>query len=127
MKTTGKDIMMICKGHFNHDKYKNTKDAIDGYYRKLYRITKEVVPELSYYLTLKFLISDCAREFITKNTYNDFLCNVFLDFMKTNHESSEDVYKSLFDKMTEWISSIRVRDKNNNWIIDLSDYDGEVI
>lgn len=123
MKTTGKDIMMICKGHFNHKKYKTVKNALEAYYRKEYRIVKEVVPDLTFFSLFSFLIKDCIKEIITVNNLNAFFENVISKVILNNFNGNNHEYA--FNTVVNWLASIKVKDQNDNWIIDLSDYDSD--
>lgn len=125
MKSTEKDVLMICKGHYDHRKYKTIKEALDEYYRKNYRVSKEIVPELSYHLIVNFFLNECIKTFITTDTISCFLYKIILEETleeKIKDNVSTEFYKILYYRIVKWLSSLRVMDKHDNWIIDLSDY-----
>lgn len=62
MRTTEKDILMICKGHYD-SKYNSLEEALDAYYREHYCFSKEEMPTLSYKFMLSLLFNRCVEVF----------------------------------------------------------------
>ena len=129
MKTTEKDILMICKGYYNSGKYNSIEEALDGYYRKHYNISKERLPELSHEFMLSLWFNDCVRTFLQPDTITSFWKQVIVlpafeekDFINVN--GCTYFYDVLFYRIVTWLALLDVRDKDGNWKIDLSDYEG---
>lgn len=62
---------------------------------------------------------------ITTDTMSCFLYKIILEETleeKIKDNVSTEFYKILYYRIVKWLSSLRVIDKHDNWIIDLSDY-----
>lgn len=77
MKTTEKDILMICKGHYNKEKYKTIEEALDAYYRREYLVPKEDLPRLSHRMMINLWFEQCIKAFLIPEKINEF-CHFIL-------------------------------------------------
>ena len=127
MKTTEKDILMICKGRYD-DKYNSLEAALNAYYREHYTYSKEEVPTLSYKFMLQVWFYRCVEVFLQPDTMKSFYFYVIRDehhkekrFL--NENGCTEFYEVLFHRISTWLCLLQVKDDNGNWIIDLSDYE----
>lgn len=132
MRTTEKDILMIVKGHYNHNKYKSLEKALDGYYRKHYGISKKELPVLSHRFMLTLWFNDCVKEFLIPETIQSFWRYViqektFKEKYWFNENDCTEFYEVLYHRIVKWLHLLKVRDDDGNYLIDLSDYEGNVI
>jgi hypothetical protein len=136
-RTTEKDILMICKGHCDKEKYKNLEEALDAYYRKYYGVPKKQLPYLSHKFVYDLWLKECVREFLIPEKKEEFIWNVLIeeslkerDFLGKNcfgEEPVTDFYDVMYYRITKWLAMMKVKDHQGNWIIDLSGYEGNVI
>lgn len=127
MRTTEKDILMICKGHYS-DKYKTLEEALGAYYRKHYSFPKEKIPTLSYKFMLSLWFNNCVKEFLQPDTMHSFWLYVikeeaYQEKRWMNENGCTEFYEVLYHRIVTWLVLLDVRDKNGNWKIDLSDYE----
>ena len=137
MRTTEKDILMICKGHYDKEKHKNLEEALDAYYREHYGITKESLPNLSHKFIYDLWLKECVRTFLTPEKKGEFLCYIIIEealaeknFLGKNcfgKAPATDFYDVMYYRIIRWLQLMAVRDKNGKVLVDLSDYDGNVI
>ena len=128
MRTTEKDILMICKGRYNHDKHENFEAALDAYYREHYLISKEDLPILSHKFLLTLWFNDCVKAFLKPETMNSFWFHVIHNESMAekcflNEDGCTEFYDVMYHRIVTWLTLLQVRDENGNWIIDLSDYE----
>lgn len=128
MRTTEKDILMICKGHYDKDKHEDLESALDAYYRKYYCVSKEEIPVLSYKFMLKLWLNSCVEAFLQPDTIRSFWHYViveeaFAEKRFLNENGCTEFYEVLYHRIVKWLILLSVRDKDGNWKIDLSDYD----
>lgn len=133
MRTTEKDILMICKGHYNKEIHKNLDEAMDAYYRKHYLVPKEQLPVLTHKFIYSLWLKECIRVFLTPEKKGEFLRCVVIeeswhekDFLGKNLYGDPpvtDFYDVMYYRVVSWLSGMQVRDEKGNWIIDLSDYE----
>ena len=126
MRTTEKDILLICKGHYDN-KYKNLEEALDAYYRKHYCISKEKMPVLSYKFMLSLWFNRCVEVFLQPDTIRSFWFYVIVDenFAEKrflNEKGCTEFYEVLYHRIVTWLMLLDVKDEDGNWKIDLSDY-----
>lgn len=129
MRTTEKDILMICKGHYDHDKYETLETALNAYYAKHYRYPGEDVKPLSYRFMLQLWFNNCVETFLQPDTIRSFWRNVIVEeaFQEKrflNENGCTEFYEVLYHRIVTWLILLDVRDKDGNWKIDLSDYEG---
>lgn len=120
---------MICKGHYNQDKYENLESALDAYYREHYGVSKEHIPVLSYKFMLQLWFYRCIEEFLKPDTMRSFLYYViieenFAEKRFLNENGCTEFYEVLYHRIVTWLTLLDVKNDDGNWKIDLSDYDG---
>lgn len=127
MKTTEKDILMLCKEHYDHDKYKTLEEAMLAYYNKHYRYEENKADAISYKFIVTLWINACIKTFLNPETQNSYL--LYVVNQESIHErnlrdskDAVDYYEAFFYRAVTWLCLLDVRDKDKNWIIDLSDY-----
>lgn len=127
MRTTEKDILWLCKGNYDTEKYPRLEDALDFYYRKYYDVSKEYIPELSYEFMIDLWMSSCVNIFLNEKTKNSFMYYVIRNkSFKEKYEigcknKCKDFYEVLFWRIVLWMRLLQVKNEEN-WIIDLSEY-----
>lgn len=134
MKTTEKDILMICKGYYDKEQHESLEEALDAYYRREYDVLKDELPELSYEFMFSLWCKPCIREFLIPEKIGEFYHNMiaeesfpeknYLGVNCFNKEPAKEFYEVMFHRFVKWVNCMRIRDKDGNWIIDLSDYAG---
>lgn len=137
MRTTEKDILMICKGHYDKEMHKNLEEALDAYYREHYNVSKESLPELSHKFIYNLWLKECVRTFLTpekKAEFHHYVINeeslAEMDFHDNNifgNEPAKDFYDVMYYRIIRWLTLMQVIDKHGKDLIDLSDYKGNVI
>ena len=59
-----KDIIWICKGHYDHDLYENELAALEAFYHLSYspdiKLTEELANEVFLYPTFDYIVRSCA-------------------------------------------------------------------
>jgi len=129
MRTTEKDILMICKGRYNKEKHENLEAALDAYYRKHYEIPKEELPVLSHEFMMRLWFNRCVETFLQADTIRSFWYYVIVEKAYEekrylNQDGCTEFYEVLYHRIVTWLQLLDVRDENGNWKIDLSDYEG---
>ena len=132
MKTKEKDILMICKGYYDHEKHKTLEEALDSYYRKHYGISKEEIPVLTHRFMLSLWFNNCVKEFLTPETIRSFWWYViseeaFQEKRWLNENGCTEFYEVLYHRIVKWLIFLNLKDDEGNWIIDGSDYKKEYI
>jgi len=132
MKTVEKDILMLCKGRYDHKKYQNLEEALDAYYRREYNVSKEDLPVLSYRFMVELWFQKCILRFLTPEGIRVFYWNVFgeesfAERGQKRKESCTEFYEVLYHRLVKWLTLLPVRDADGNWLIDVSEYRGNVI
>lgn len=127
MKSTAKDILRICKGHYDSEKYDSVEAALDAYYRVHYGVSKERMPVLSPKFMVELWLVPCVKTFVTPENFTGF-CSTVLEgrFGIATQPEQNGFYEVLFDRLVLWLYGLPVR-KGDEWIIDLSEYEGNVI
>ena len=133
MKSEQKDILLICKGHYDEAKYGSIEEALLAYYQKYY---DEDTTEISYRLIFDCWLKPCIFYFLDPlnakpEDLRKFIGAIIFNesgYEKTKwlHEEKDtydEFYKTLCHRLFEWLYTVRVKDNNNNWLVDLSDYD----
>lgn len=111
MKTTAKDVILICKGWYDKEKYPTVLDALKQYYRINY--SSEYEECLDYNWILNIVLLDTMRE-IAENypdrligfvnnylIYNGILCG--MDIYNNNY-----AYQ-LFHRIVNFLGNLRLR------------------
>lgn len=127
---TCKDILMICKGYFS-DEFKSVEEALLSYYNKYYYAYE--AKSLSYEQIINLWFRECAYEFVNPSNYRNFISEVIykqsveecglLGISVNGNRKATDFYEVLYYRMKSWLNSLRIRDDNGDWIIDLSAYE----
>lgn len=131
MKNTENDILMICKGHYDK-KYKTLEEALDAYYRKYYCISKEHIPFLTHRFMLQLWFNRCVEVFLTPDRIRSFWHNVIVEEAYQekrwlNEDGCTEFYEVLYHRIVKWLILLPTKDKEGNWLIDVSDYTEDVI
>jgi len=119
-RTHGKDIMLVCKGWYDKEKYKTTKDALIAYYHKHYGC-EDIIPDYGF-----------LNEILLKTTINELLCerykNSFVDYLfkpyvfGTFNRKGLTYEEELYYRITEFISNLRVKEDDDTVLIDTNAY-----
>jgi|GEM_PF-5921665 len=121
MKTTKTDILRICKGHYNQEKYNSPYEALRAYQIKYTGCEPEHINEqavLSFFYAIEvdsFLQSYHYKEMIKDRLIHDYEMSLY------NYANFEISYKYMVELYIRQLSMIQVKE-GENWIIDLSDY-----
>lgn len=123
MKSTAKDVILLCKGWYDKNKYETILDALKEYYRKNY--TNNLEDCLNEKFILRIILIEVMREIAT--CYSDrliYFVNQYLIYGKTiympNPENIEYDHQ-LFYRITNFLANLNMHsDKLTN--IDTSDY-----
>jgi hypothetical protein len=129
MKSKETDILMICKGHYNKDKHTSVYDALKAYQCEYTGSEEKYMPDSSIF---NFILDTAEKFFrpidwkwlITENFVHD-MDMARTGLLKNIYPESEIKlsYKYLIDSIRSRLCMLPVRDFNNEWTIDLSDYD----
>lgn len=132
MRTTEKDILLLCKGHYS-EKYKTLEEALNAYYREHYSYPEQKRPDLTYKFMLSLWFYQCVEVFLQPDTIRSFWYYVikeehYSEKRFLNENGCTDFYEVLYNRIVSWLVCLPVKDKDMNWLIDLSDYEeGEII
>ena len=129
MKTTAKDVILLCKGWYDRNKYPTKLDALKEYYRKYY--STEYEEYLGEHFLLETVMKDVMYEMV--RDYPDRLprfVSVCLDsnLLSKLYGLEEDVdYKTAtFYRIVVFLSGLQMKDPDGKIIpIDASDYFGD--
>jgi hypothetical protein len=113
-KTHGKDIMLLCKGWYDKEKYKTLKDALIEYYHKNYGC-EDITPD--YGFINQVLLKPAIEEFAETNS--KLLIHYLLDddiLLKTK-ETDGTYDNELYNRLTIFLNMLIVKDH-----IDTSEY-----
>ena len=136
-KSVSKDIMMICKGHYDKEKHKNLEDALHAYYRREYGVSEVDLPSLSYEFIVCLWLKGCVREFLNDSNKYEFWHYVISE--ESLHEKdfcgknvfggtpATNFYEVLYHRLVRWLQLMEVVDDNGNELMDVSEYQGNVI
>ena len=118
IKTTEKDILLICKGWFDHEKYTDKLEALKDYQAKNTRSNKEDITDKN---VLDFRLFTVAEIYFKPYHWSEMLKDRLYKDIFWQHELKVD-YNYLCWLLIRQINSLTVK-KDNEWIIDLSAYD----
>lgn len=128
-----KDIILLCKKHYNSEKFKTLLEAFNAYYHKYYgyedvQIDYKLAVNLFLEPTIEFLLSECRIKSFIYNGLFEESCHEKRLF---NADGCTEFYEVLYYRLTKWICLQKVKEKNNEtgtweWFIDLSDYEENV-
>lgn len=125
-KTHGKDIMLLCKGWYDKEKYKTTKDVLIAYYHKHYGC-EDITPD--YRFINQVLLRPAVEEIMCDKFKNRFIsCLIDIDCCDTwkidNMKAKELSYdEELYYRLIKFLGmGLMVQDQNGNILIDTSAY-----
>ncbi len=132
MRTTEKDILMICKGYYDKEKHKTREDAFDAYYKKYYRVGEGHNYHLSHKMIYDIWLKDCVRAFLTPDKIGEFTFYV-VDQEALQEKAvmgkncfgkipETDFYDVMYHRIVTWLQLMKVRDNFGKYLIDVSDY-----
>lgn len=125
-----KDIILICKGRYNKEKYKTFEDAFTAYYKKYYdEFKKDNLSESDIlYIFIKPTLK--LNYILNKNNQNYGFINKLFDLsmyekliqyrLKENEDMSFN--HILYNRITEYISELRTKEEDGTIIFDFSEY-----
>ena len=112
IKTTAKDVILLCKGWYNHDLYPTILEALKQYYRKNYSMDMEEY--LNEIFLFRVILLDVMREITEK--YPDRLkgfVNGYLDNVETifgiSDKSNNDYGYQMFYRIINFLSRLRMK------------------
>lgn len=129
-----KDIILICKGRYNHEKYKSELEAFRAYYHKHYSGMEDFEPERGFIVnlflkpTIQYILE--TRKY-DKNIIYSFINNGLFDYSFREKyffkDGFSDFYDVLYYRMLKWICLLDMKRKINDedWEyidIDFSEY-----
>lgn len=128
-----KDIILLCKKHYNTEKFKTLLEAFNAYYHKYYgcediQMDYKFAVNLFLRPTIEFLLtSDRIRSFINNGLFDESS----FEKRPLNSTGCTEFYEVLYRRLTTWICLQSVKEKNKEtdeweWVIDFSDYKEDV-
>lgn len=114
MKTLEKDILLICKGWYNNEKYTDILDAFNGYYHREYGC-EEIIMDKSFALNL-FLKP-------TVTEMNRFDCNIINALFMPSFNEAYNTHTNDFTNIMYDRCIIALAHMRTSGMIDLSDYE----
>ena len=111
MKTTAKDIILLCKGWYDKEKYPTVLEALKQYYRKNYCDDMEEV--LNERFILRVILIEVMREIASK--YSDRLLafiNGYLTYgemLFMPDENNKDYDYQMFYRIVNFLARLKMR------------------
>lgn len=124
-KTQGKDIMLLCKGWYDEEKYTTLKDALTAYYHKNYG-NEDLTPDYGF-INEVLLKPVMVYEFADINPYmlmNYIFSNDLLIRMKDKEGSFDE---GLYNRITTFLSNLTTKNNIDTSAYWKKDEDGKVI
>ena len=123
MKTTAKDVILLCKGWYNKEKYPTVLDALKQYYRKNY--CDDMEDQLNERFILRVLLIETMRE-IAKDNPDRMLgfVNKYLtceEVLFIPDKKNNDYDYQMFYRIVHFLLRLKMRG-NGITEIDTSDY-----
>jgi hypothetical protein len=126
-KSHGKDIMLLCKGWYNQEKYETTKDALNEYYYKNYG-NEDIIGD--YDAINQILLKPAIQELLTERFQRLFISCMFetdvIDYWKFDIKHMNvirlDYEEELYYRMTKFLRALQTNNGDGNIYIDTSDY-----
>lgn len=123
MKTTGKDIILLCKGWYDKNRYSTILDALKEYYRKNYNTDMEnYLNEKFLFFLLKETMWEIAKDYPDRLVYfvNRFLSPNELGLLIPNEEDTSYIHQ-MFYRIVMFLNTLQMR--GNGFVeIDTDDY-----
>lgn len=128
MKTTEKDVLKICKGWYDKEKYNNEMEALKAYQVRECGLEFR---DISAKDVMDFALLSAAKEFFKTSDWAYFFKEGLLDDIDWHNFFKKDGsidfnYEYLCKKLIVYLSLLKVKE-NDKWIIDFSDYDDNII
>lgn len=111
MKTTAKDVILLCKGWYEKEKYPTILEALKQYYRKNYCTDME--DQLNERFILRVILIEVMREIASKypdrilGFVNNYLTYGEMLFMPD--EKNNDYDHQLFYRITNFLARLQMR------------------
>lgn len=111
MKTTAKDIILLCKGWYDKEKYPTVLEALKQYYRKNYCDDMEEV--LNERFILRVILIEVMREIASK--YSDRLLGFINGYLTYGEmlfmpdENNKDYDYQLFYRIVHFLARLKMR------------------
>lgn len=122
-KSHGKDIMLLCKGWHDKDKYKTTKDALIAYYNKNYRYPEEYVETLSFRFINEVLLKPALQELLNDRFRFQLIDFLFKPYVfGTMNRKGLTYDEELYFRMTEFLSGLRAVEDDDTVLINTDVY-----
>lgn len=124
-----KDVIMIIKGWYNKEKYNCSFAALNAYYHKHYTS----VSDLTYDIAIEiFLIPTMNWVFENKYESCETYFKLMTDRLYRTRKANISYLAVLYDGMICFLFSLAIRDideitKEPYWIIDMSEYNEDII
>lgn len=113
MKSTAKDVILLCKGWYDEEKYQSKLEALKEYYRRYYN--DDMDEFLNEEFLVKTVLADVIREIQSK--YKDrfvyiinCICNIdpFRLYISIPDSSNENFYYQLFYRIIGCLGNMRM-------------------
>lgn len=124
------DVMMICKGLYDSDKYESDIEALRGYYRREYCPMDNNISNMT---IIKVLLLPVAQDYLRQWV----LCDIILSLFSTQYTrvdgfacpvgDQDRAERYVLRRLISEISMLSVRDSNGDYLIDVSEYDDFVV
>lgn len=111
MKTTAKDIILLCKGWYDKEKYPTILEALKQYYRKNYCDDMEEV--LNERFILRVILIEVMREIASK--YSDRLLGFINGYLTYGEilfmpdENNKDYDYQMFYRIVNFLARLKMR------------------
>lgn len=111
IKSTTKDVILLCKGWYDKEKYLTILDALKQYYRKNY--SEELEDQLNERFILRTILIDVMREIASKypdrllGFVNSYLISGEMIFLPD--EENNDYDYQLFYRIVNFLSRLKIR------------------
>lgn len=130
MRNQNIDVIAICKGMFDKERYDSRLAALKAYYMREYRMEEKFTED---FFLLKVILMPVAIEYFTSNE----LCELTMSLFATQYDTDKGFYKPvegydtalkfIMDSIISKILLLRVKDDKGNKLVDLSEYDEAVV
>lgn len=134
-----KDIIWICKGHYDHDLYENELAALEAFYHLSYsldiKLTEELANEVFLYPTFDYIVRSCATmkhfslQFFFHKTTQEIIAE--RDHIMKGKELL-DFNKTMFWRLIDFIKFAVLKEQDPETdemihYIDMRDYYGKIM
>lgn len=134
-----KDIIWICKGHYDHDLYENELAALEAYYHLVYspdiKLTEALANDVFLYPVFEYIVRSCVTmkhfslQFLFHKTTQEILAE--RDHIMKGKELL-DFNKTMFWRLVGFIKFAILKEQDSETdemihYIDMSDYYGKIM